>query len=431
VGDIPTGLRVFFNGTNAAIPTGWSEDTDFSARYLQDNTVAGTNGGGATHTHAVNSHIHTTAGHTHTMSHLGTGVGGFLTDISTKIRAHILSHTHINVLSETGFDVLNSTTPSINAFNAEPPFHELILIKPDTGDETLPDKVIVFGDRDLSLDAGVGDYFLADGSTPDLDDRFLKTVAGGGDAGTTGGSATHGGSDHGTFSHNHSSSGHIHPDSDLGAVNQSPHIHSGGKGGTTYELSQHHIAISWSTETPGTSTNNVSLSTDANLPLYHRFAPFEVQNGAGLRDDAIFPFVGLPSEIPSGWQLVGINDRQINCTTTIGEIGDEAGSNTHTHTGNHGHTGLLHFHTASVANSPINISALIVVLIGVLITNKVHTHGVVSIFASQDIINNTNVTMSSDDHRFNFRTVLFIKRTPVKLHILGLIQINGGELAAI
>jgi len=219
---IPLGLRVWFNGDDADIPVGWSRDTDYDGRYLQHHQVtSGTNGGITAHPHTGPLHLHKANDHNHKASIPGIASGGIITSVGVSPNVQVAAHGHLGQTGLTSRARITAVTPVVASFNSEPPFHELILIKPDTVDEIIPNNAILLGDRDLSLDNASlpGDYFIADGnnSTPDLDDRFIKTPAAGGDSGGTGGSVDHGGGDHGTLLHAHPGN-HNHPDAELGSI---------------------------------------------------------------------------------------------------------------------------------------------------------------------------------------------------------------------
>jgi len=64
---IPSGIIIFWPGTNSSIPSGWTRTTSLDSTFSKGTAVS-TNPnvtGGGTHTHLSSAHTHTLTAHTH------------------------------------------------------------------------------------------------------------------------------------------------------------------------------------------------------------------------------------------------------------------------------------------------------------------------------------------------------------------------------
>ncbi|MGE3270385.1 MAG: hypothetical protein AB7P40_16650 [Chloroflexota bacterium] len=114
---VPSGL-IAMVANAAAIPTGWSRESDFNGRSpigddLGSNYTSENNYGAATHVHAQAQHVHNVGGHTHGVSITSGGVSAlgsanenYQHDGSDPVAG---SHTH-SVSGTTGADSSNTST---------------------------------------------------------------------------------------------------------------------------------------------------------------------------------------------------------------------------------------------------------------------------------------------------------------------------------
>ena len=68
---LTTDFRAFHLGSNATIPAGWSEDTDYAVQFIQGGPAGftgATTGGANVHFHLMLAHGHTGSNHVHLLT---------------------------------------------------------------------------------------------------------------------------------------------------------------------------------------------------------------------------------------------------------------------------------------------------------------------------------------------------------------------------
>jgi len=407
---IPSNGRIFWTGTHAGVPSGWTRDTNFDDRFVQGangDVEPGTNGGAATHVHTSVAHNHTQSQHDHTLAVRGTS-GSRVVAAGLVSAAVGIAHGH-NKSAPIATATNQTATPTINATAAKPIFTRVIIIKPNDALQDIPVDGIVLANSDVSDT----DLKITDGlnSTTDLDGDFLHGMTTGGDGGGTGGSANH---NHTSPAHNHTQDAHNHGAGSSGAASGFNPFHQTGGQQASHRTHAH--TITYGNTTATNQATAMSVDNASSEPAFIEL--LGIQNkGAGVVEapvGVIIAYVGNINTIPSPWKLCngasGTPDcqgRQIKVTKTVGNIGNTGGANTHTHTSpSHNHTQDSHTHSLSTATG----TPFAAVRSGrtgpsAAITGHRHTwsHG------STVATNTAKVaTMSTDDIRYLYREVLFI-----------------------
>jgi len=291
---IPNGVYLPFDDDNANIPAGWEEGTQFAGRCVfgaATDANGGTDGGSTTHTHNHVSHTHTFVSNV-TTNTTTASIGSKATAFSIEAHPHASKNSNA------------STTASGTAAN-EPPNWEVIYITPSGADQDVPAGVIALFDE--ALPDGWSNYAA-------LNNKFLKGVGAGGDAGDGGGSSnnhTH------TTAHTHSNTtSNPGGRAFLGAVFLSR--------STAAQAHTHSVAF-------GSSSSNIHNGNDS--PTYRDLIAATAA-GAETPVGLIGIFDGDVVDIPAGWVRVTLQDGKF---LRADDAVDTGGSSQHTHTGNTGH----------------------------------------------------------------------------------------------
>lgn len=409
---IPTGVILMWEGTNASIPSGWTRETDLDGKHIKgtaDSTDPNDTGGSNTHTHTSDAHTHSIVDHSHDVTvnaagpSVGNQPGGTTADTS---------HTHgtSSIGNTSGGDLSDAIT--YQSANHEPPYHEVIFIKPDGSPANVPDDVIaLFHSTTLPTN-----WVKCDGgtTTPDLTDKFLKGAAAAGDGGGTGGGSTH---SH-TVDHSHTTQSHSHSGTSNGANN----ITRSNAGGTATMANHTHTITLNSSSNATNSYTGTAGSAETVLPAYTR--TFAIQNTSGGTVAAPLGLIGLwlgtLANIPNNWVLCdGTNDtpdmrgQYLYLTNTNGELGDTGGSNSHTHAASNSHTHTstgTHTHTGSTStagtNSNVDGDA------GVH-SSASHSHSLNTISSETATYGNATISANSSANEPAYLTVAFIKLNTV------------------
>jgi hypothetical protein len=353
---IPTGVIFIWTGTNASIPAGWERETSLDGKFpkgiLDGTTNPDTTGGSATHSHnATANHSHTLNDHTHTFTVNGAYGGQAGTQTNSENTAG-QSHTHTGGTtgSRSGGD-LSSVSATYSAISNNPPYYEVIFIKPSTPVGGLPNLAVsLLDDTGFSNNTGkYAGYYKCDGtnSTPNLTDKYLKGAGTGANAGGTGGSTTnvheivH---THTVATHTHSfASGTVNSqlrDSDPSVTNEfaASHTHSGDLTSVSDTLASGNPSV--------TASETVEPAYSKLMAVQNRSSSIYTPVGV------IGMWLGTISTIPGNFELVSaMYDKHLKLTNTTGDISNTGGSNTHTHTGNtHSHTGSHDHGTTTVSH---------------------------------------------------------------------------------
>jgi hypothetical protein len=376
---IPTGVIFIWAGNHANIPTGWVRETSLDGKYVKgsaNGAAPNGTGGSTTHQHTSPAHQHSETSHNHTWTIGVHPWGGSSSGTGTGIaRADHVHTVTSQSMANGGTDNLAATYASVAN---DPPYHEIIFIKPVKATTVLPVGVIsLVDDSDFVSDTGKWKgHFNCDGnnSTPNLHNKYLKGAATSGNAGGTGGSVTN---VH-TLTHTHTPVAHTHSGG-TGAGSLQCDSESGSKG---VEPSHTHNWVSGNGTTPISGTPDLTTAETVE-PAYKKL--LAVRNNAGA------PFVGMIAlylgalaNIPVGWEQIDHYGKFLKITTNPAEIGDTGGSNTHTHASqSHGHTGGNHTHAIA---SGLNHSG----------TNKGSTSGISTQETNTDVNNTHSHTVSTD-----------------------------------
>lgn len=347
-------------GNDASIPTRWQRETALDAKYPKVSSVvanANTTGGSTTHTHTATSHTHTMDAHTHSVSLAASVQSASSTGSDNDGASASHSHTTGGVTGAVSGGSISSAIGTYGAVSNDPPYYEVIYIKPTVTVYSLPLNVICYLD-----DAGFvnntnkySGFYQCDGnnSTPNLTDKYLKGASGGANSGGTGGGTTN---THAMI-HSHTQS-HAHVSVSTTGVsgNANADVTSGSG---AYEIVSHTHTVSFNANTTALDDAPTVLQAETVEVAYKKL--LAIQNKVA---DArpILGMIGLTlsTTIPTGWAYCNgdngtpdIRGKYIKVTNTVGDIGDTGGSNTHSHAGaTHSHT-FNHLHTAQTT-APTN-----------------------------------------------------------------------------
>lgn len=351
---VPAGVVMFWPGTNASIPTGWSRVTALDGRYAKgvvtNDTEPGAQGGAASHTH-------TTPGHTHDESHIHTtptptaaatgSVGAPNTAGALKVLA---THTHSRPSTNSATVASGSTSPGTNAVNNDPARLTVIHIESDGTPFGIPDGALALtGDIALS---GWTDY-------ADATNRFLKGAATSGDGGATAASALNAHT-HTVAAHTHTGTAHTHTSADTGTAASTLAPATGSGSVTSAATHSHPITVaSASTAALASASGGTSGAGAAGDPQYRNVRVQEnISGGLSFPAGIIGAWRNTLGAIPTNWQICdGTNgtpdliDRfPRGATSSIGTGGGSPAD--HTHTGSsHTHTTSGHSHTSTTGAS--------------------------------------------------------------------------------
>lgn len=410
-------------GTNAAIPTGYSRETDLDGKYPKSSggEAPDTTGGSNTHTHTASAHGHTANSHSHSVSlnHVSSGSGN-ADDGGSQAVADNHGHSATSVGNMSGGSLQN-TVVTWSSVNHEPPYYELIFVKADSFTLVADDLIGFWNTSTIP-----SNFNFTDGQngTIDLRNKYPKGAAAGQDAGTTGGATNHSHS----VTHGHTANSHTH-------TGTSPNQDGGdrqGTSGTQYanRVHTHSISLSGATDTVNDYTNTTAGSGDTVEPAYKK--TLAIQNTSG---NAITPPIGLIAmwlgalaDIPAGWYVCdgnngtpNLQDKFIKIANDTSEIGNTGGSNTHSHSSiSHTHTATgTHTHTGSTGGPSSTANKSGQEANGW--TNSTHTHAL-TVGTSTATYQNTNIDCDTVDNQPAYRTAAYIMFS---------FPVGGGALAAI
>lgn len=434
--------RCLWLGTHAAVAgiSGWSRDDDFNEEFIQgaDQMYTGPTEAGGAHGHTPDADTHTGNAHSHTFSAAsasGTTVVVNAPGVSPTQSAQDV-HTHTSLSSNSRTIVYGSVVGNVDSATAQPPFVRVIVLKPDDGNQNIPDDCVCWTDE-TSLPTG---FVKTDGNggTPDLDGKFVLGAVAAGDGGGTGGSATHLHPD-GT-GHYHVPSAHSHRSKACGDATS---VARATGAGLIYARSLVHHSVELSFADAGnTSTTQVPTEAASSEPAHVELLGIQNTSGsAATPDGVILPYVGPVSGISNadGWYLCDgsggtpdLRNRQIKITTTDIDVGNVGGADEHTHTtAAHGHVHTSgHVHTATVifldtgTIAPVTTPAINVINQG----TDTHTH-TWTIGSTTPTLQDSTYTMSTDDGRDNYRTAVFVKRMSTGVRLRGG-KVLGAKIAA-
>jgi hypothetical protein len=405
---IPTGAIFIWTGTNASIPSGWERVTDLDDRFTKGNTDGSTNpnvtGGNSTHTHTGTSHTHTMASHTHTVSY--GGASGTNEDSGSSDQNGVANgHGHPSQTSGSPTNVsVSSVSVTYTAVSNNPPYYEVIFIKPTTVASGLPQYTIgLYNDSDfVSSNTGkFNGYYECDGnnSTPDLRNKYLKGASSGGDAGGTGGSTTN---NH-TLTHTHSVS---HDHAQL-TTPLSAGPFNDNTGGSDMASRNHTHTTTINTDSLTTSDTPSTTTTETVEPAYRKLLALQNRSTSPYTPVGIIGmWLGTLTSVPSNFELVtSMYDKHLKISLDNTEIGNTGGSNTHTHaSSSHTHASIGHSHTGSTSVFGVDTRHDGNGQGGV----RNHNHSV-STSTENITLDSATTTADSSNNEPEYRTVAFIK----------------------
>lgn len=416
--NIPSGVIFVWTGTNAGIPSGWVRETALDGKFPKGDTSSpNSTGGAATHSHSAVAHTHTlNSSHTHDISSGANSVNGASGTGGGSTVFQYASHTHATVAtsSVTGGG-LSSVNAIYDAVSNDPPYREVIFIKPSGSASGIPPSAVGFYDNvDWTDNTTAKGWYFSDGnnSTVDLKNKYLKGASTGADGGTTGGSTTNihtltHQSNHTVASHTHgwtwtaSSTGGVASGGSSTASVGSGHTHAGTTGAATDTID---------------NTSPQLTTTETVEPAYKKLIPIANKNGSSSAFIGLIGmWLGSIASIPANYLLcngsngtIDMNGKHLKLTNATSEVGNTGGSNTHTHASqDHTHTSTgTHTHvtsdvTHSSAGQPSVGSSS-----NYSRSTGVHTVGVTSTTASYS---NAATTGDSQSNEPSYRTVAFIK----------------------
>ncbi len=325
--------------------------------YFPKGTAQGTNpatsGGNATHTHTSPAHTHIATSHTHTIT------VGNQSDLYERAGTDSWGqHNHGTVTSSSSTGgALSSVTSSYDSFSNNPPYNEVIYIKPSANVSALPNNVVALSD-DTSFANNTGKwkgFYHCDGqnSTTDLRDKYIKGAVASQEVGASAGSYTN---VH-TLVHSHTVATHNHANVNTTASSEVTATDSWGGARGGHVTSAHVHAVTLNDISDTISATNPSITTTETVePAYTKLVA--VQNKSGVSSIAtgiIGMWLGALSAIPRGWVLcngsngtVDMRSRHLKIANIVSDAGVTGGSNAHTHSNNtHSHTSSGHQHTGT------------------------------------------------------------------------------------
>jgi hypothetical protein len=321
---VASGVIVGWPSTNASIPSGWSEETGLSSKYVR-GAAAGADAdltsvfGGATHSHTSPNHQPLGVAHNHTFS--AGSSSGTVAAMSTinddTMSAHFHSHAATTGANTTS-SALNLAI-TVNATSNDLAYKEVIWIKSDGSPTGIPS----------------GAYAMfADDSLPPLWSRVMgnyypKGAAGSGDGGATGGSNTH---THTSPAHTHLNQVHRHTGNVSSNNTESVTFDSGSA--VSASLYPHTHTGNTSLTTITNQSVTTTLSTDSHEPPFKKLNIISNGNAsADMPDKIIAVWGGTHAGVPSNWtRYTAMDDNFLKGCNANGEVGSTGGATTHTHT---------------------------------------------------------------------------------------------------
>lgn len=358
---IPAGVILIWTGTHAGIPTGWQRETAFDGKHLKAWGTEDPNdtGGSNTHTHSESGHTHTLDAHTHAvvLAHYS-GPSGATQNLSQNVNDNH-GHSSANIGGTSG-GTLQDPSVTWSSVNHEPPYNEVIFVKPSGGAAPFSDDLIIFWNSATEPDDNF-DFCDGNNGTTDLRNKYLKGAAASGDAGGSGGATSH---QH-TVTHGHTASSHTHSGTS-GAEDNGGRRQDGSQFTAARGNHRHTVNLSAATANVNDYTKTDAGSGDSIDLAHHRLAL--IQNTSGASKSPKLGMIGLwlgaVANVPAGWDVCdGNNDtpdlrnKYIKVINVTSEIGDTGGSNTHSHSAvSHTHTATgTHTHSGSTGSATTTV----------------------------------------------------------------------------
>ncbi len=408
---VPADVILVWPGTHAAIPAEWARETNLDSKYPKataDETNPNDTGGSNTHSHTGATHGHTLNAHTHNVvlaTYNGPNSAGSSADNLSANHGHVSA----SIGGTSGGSLQNTVVTWVSA-NQEPPYYEVIFVKPSGGSASINDDICHFWNSVTPPTS----FNHCDGNngTPDFRNKYLKGATGAGDSGATGGGTSH---QH-TVTHGHTANSHTHS-GQSGATDSATTRDQNGSSGSN-RVHTHTITLTATTANVNNFVKADAGSGDTVEVAYKKLGIVQNTSGGTLETELnlIGMWLGTLANIPSGWQVCDgtnstpdLRSKFIKIINTTGELGDTSGANTHTHTnvshthvatGTHTHGGSTGSPTPTTNRSPGSDNY----------ASEVHTHSMGSVSSPTAVFANTNLTSGSAvNNEPAYRTVAYIQ----------------------
>jgi len=407
---VPSGVILVWSGTNASIPAGWERETDLDDKFPKataDSVEPDVTGGSETHTHTSAAHGHTLNSHTHTYSLQEVSDAGGENPNGTLASAH--AHDTATTSSIAGGSLIDETS-DWQASSSEPPYYEVIFIKPSGGTASMATNIIAHAN--LTSEPSGWTYCDGGGTTPDLTEKYLKGATTDADSGGTGGGTSH---SH-VITHGHTPNSHTHSGTSAQNDHQDRERHSGGSGSYALSPHTHPVSLAATTGSVNSYTKTDAGSGDTVEVDYKKLGAIQYSSG-GTVLGMIGLYLGTLASIPASWALCDGQDDTIDMRSKFAKIGanlsenkDTGGSNTHTH------SSISHTHTATGTHTHVGSCAVNTSNAGQGggsdgIVLSTHTHTVVSESSNTSVYASTSKDASTDSNEPAYRTVAYVEFT--------------------
>jgi hypothetical protein len=331
---VPAGLIFIWNSTNATIPANWERETKLDAQFIKgtaDTVDPDVTGGAATHTHTSAAHTHVDA-HTHTITINACTQGGIDTGNGSSYSR--VNHTHTASCGTISGGGLSSVTSTYSAISNNPPYYQVIFIKPVDGAQTgIPNNACALIDNP-SIPTGWTEV-------TDCRDKFLRGAATDGNSGGIGGSVTN---VH-DLTHTHVVAAHDHANTTSGTPSSTGG--ASGSDGNACSSAGHTHTIDVAAQTSTISGTPSLTTTETVEPVYKTL--IIIQNGTGANNlpiGIVGMWLGILADIPTGWsEVTGMRGKYLKGSSAPTTVGETGGANTHTH------ASQAHIHTASAVHT--------------------------------------------------------------------------------
>lgn len=410
-------VRVFWPSTSGSVDPGWSPDTAFVNKFLQggDATYTGPADSGGIHSHTADEHTHTGVAHTHSVSSAAVAPAAttvLMEDVNrgfdrVSLDDPPIQHSHSSSTSSAATITYQNETITINTTDAQPPYRTMVVIKPDLVTEDVPDDAVCFTDETPTGD-GLPTGFTKYAA---LDNRFVRGADLGG---VDDGVATH---THASPAHDHDDDIHSHVGATSGQATPTFQVGTGSPQSTGRPVAHHTVSLLGANSAVDTAA--VTVDAVSSEPAYIKLLGIRNTSGAATTPVGIIAaFIGDADDIPSNWQLcngvgdtLDCTDKQIKSTGTDGDVGDTGGSDTHTHTtAVHSHVHpAAHNHTATQTTILTKSRKNVTPTKNTVSSGVSHAH-FWTVGTTTANTQTTAATMSTDDGRSAYRTVVWIKR---------------------
>ena len=408
---IPTGVILVWTGTNASIPGDWTRETTLDGKYPKataDAVNPNQTGGSNTHEHTSTTHGHTLNSHSHNVvlaQYTGSNSAGSSADNLSANHGHSSA-----AIDGTSGGSLQDTVVTWVSVNQEPPYYDVIFIKPSGASASVSDDVCIFWN---SVTPPTNfNHCDGDNGTPDLRNKYLKGATTAGDSGGTGGGTSH---SH-TVTHGHTANTHTHSGSSGASDTATTRDQNGSNGAN--RVHTHTITLAGTAAAVDNYVKENAGSGDTVEVAYKKLGVVQNTSGGTLSPQlgSIGMWLGTLANIPADWQVCDgtndtpdLRDKFIKTINTTGELEDTGGSNTHTHTqvshthvaaGTHTHSGSTGGPSATTNRSPGSDNY----------ATENHTHTLGSVSSPTAVYANTNLDSGNTvDLQPAYRTVAYIQ----------------------